>query len=57
VLHVSRDRSGARRLGEIGVLQPGADGRVQVATAWHVDTGFDCGEQHLTTLLRSRGRR
>jgi pilus assembly protein CpaF len=39
------------------VLQPGADGRVQVATAWHVDTGFDCGEQHLTTLLRSRGRR
>jgi pilus assembly protein CpaF len=56
VLHVHRNRNGARRLGEIGVLQPGDDGRVRVATAWHVDTGFGCGEQHLTTLLRSRGR-
>jgi pilus assembly protein CpaF len=56
VLHVSRNRNGTRRLCEIGVLQSGDDGRVRVATAWHVDTGFGCGEEHLTTLLRNRAR-
>ena len=57
VLHVSRDRNGTRRLSEIGVLQRGdGDGRVRVATAWHVDTGFGCGKDDLTTLLRNRGR-
>ncbi len=56
VLHVSRSRTGARRLSEIGVLQHGDDGRVRVATAWHVDTGSGCGNDDLTTLLRSRGR-
>jgi pilus assembly protein CpaF len=56
VLHVSRNRNGTRRLCEIGVLRSGDDGRVRVATAWHVDTGFGCGEEHLTTLLRNRAR-
>jgi pilus assembly protein CpaF len=56
LLHVSRNRDGVRRLSEIAVLQHGVDGRVRVATAWHADTGFDCGRESLTTLLRSRGR-
>ena len=56
VLHVSRNRNGARRLSEIGVLEHGDDGRVRVVTAWHVDTGFGCGRDRLTALLRSRGR-
>jgi pilus assembly protein CpaF len=55
VLHVSRDRTGARRLTEIGVLERGDDGRVRVITAWHADTGSGCGRERLTTLLCSRG--
>ena len=55
VLHVSRDRTGARRLTEIGVLERGDDGRVRVVNAWHADTGSSCGRERLTTLLRSRG--
>ncbi|MDT5162597.1 MAG: pilus assembly protein CpaF, partial [Mycobacterium sp.] len=54
VVHVSRDRKGTRRLNEIGLLRPGEDGRVRVATAWHADTGFGCGHEHLATLLRNR---
>jgi pilus assembly protein CpaF len=57
VLHVSRDRTGARLLTEIGVLERGDDGRVRVVTAWHADTGSGCGRERLTTLLRSRGLR
>jgi pilus assembly protein CpaF len=56
VVHVSRTRNGARRLSEIGVLRLGDDGRVLVATAWHIDTGFGCGQEFLTTLLRNRVR-
>jgi pilus assembly protein CpaF len=54
VVHVSRTRNGVRRLSEIGVLEPGDDGRVRVSTAWHVDTGFGCGNEHLTMLLHNR---
>lgn len=54
VVHVSRNRNGTRRLSEIGVLRPGEDGRVRVATAWHVDTGLGCGREHLAMLLRNR---
>src|SRR6201996_8083986 len=54
VVHVSRDRKGTRRLSEIGLLRPGEDGRVRVATAWHVDAGFGGGHEHLATLLRNR---
>jgi pilus assembly protein CpaF len=57
VLHVRRDRSGVRRLSEIGVLQRGDDERVRVVTAWHLDTGFGCGRDDLTALLRDRGQR
>ena len=56
VVHVCRTRNGTRRLSEIGVLLPGDDGRVRVATAWHVDTGFGCGQEHLNTLLRNQVR-
>jgi pilus assembly protein CpaF len=56
VLHVSRDRKGARRLSEIGVLQRGDSGRVRVVTAWHAGTGFGCGKDDLTALLLSRGQ-
>src|SRR5262249_32973114 len=55
VLHVSRDRTGARRLTAIGVLQRGDDDRVRVVTAWHIDTGSGCGSERLMTLLRGRG--
>jgi pilus assembly protein CpaF len=56
VVHVCRTRNGTRRLSEIGVLRPGDDGRVRVATVWHVDTGFGCGQEYLTTLLRNQVR-
>jgi pilus assembly protein CpaF len=56
VLHVRRDRTGMRRLSEIGVLQRGDDERVRVVTAWHIDSGFGCGRDDLTALLRNRGR-
>jgi pilus assembly protein CpaF len=55
LLHVGRDRTGARRLTEIAVLDRTADGRVRVVTAWHISTGFDCGRDALTTMFRSRG--
>jgi len=54
VLHVSRDRTGRRRLSEIAVLRAGEDGRVRATTAWHADTGFACGAEHLTSLIRAR---
>ncbi|MBE1550238.1 pilus assembly protein CpaF [Mycobacterium sp. OAS707] len=55
VLHVSRDRTGVRRLTEIAVLDRTDDGRVRVVTAWRADTGFGCGRDTLTLLLRGRG--
>jgi pilus assembly protein CpaF len=54
VLHLSRDRTGRRRLNEIAVLQSGDGGRVGATTAWHADTGFGCGAGHLRALLRAR---
>ena len=56
LLHLGRDRDGRRRLSEIAVLRPGGDGRVQVATVWHADSGFDCGADHLSRLVRDRMR-
>ncbi|TXI56037.1 conjugal transfer protein TrbB [Mycolicibacterium mageritense] len=53
--HVGRDGSGRRRLAEIAVLGRGADGSVHVRTAWHVDSGFGCGAEHLKTLIAERG--
>jgi pilus assembly protein CpaF len=57
VIHVGRDRAGTRRLTEIAVLLPGADGRVHASTAWTADSGFDTGAEHLGELVRGRGRR
>jgi pilus assembly protein CpaF len=57
VLHVSRDRAGARRLTEIGVLDRADDGRVRVVTAWHANTGFGCGKDTLMAVLGNRSRR
>jgi pilus assembly protein CpaF len=54
VLHLSRDRTGRRRLNEIAVLQSGDGGRVGATTAWHADAGFGCGAGHLRALLRAR---
>jgi pilus assembly protein CpaF len=54
LLHVSRDRSGQRRLAEIAVLRRGAGGMVNALTAWHVDSGFADGMVHLTDLLKQR---
>ncbi len=56
VLHVSRDRTGQRRLSEIAVLRAGEDGRVRATTAWHVDTGFAGGAEPLSELIRARDR-
>jgi pilus assembly protein CpaF len=56
LLHVDRDRTGRRRLTEIAVLRRGNGGGVEVATAWHADNGFDCGANHLSSLIRERGR-
>ncbi|MDV3124095.1 TadA family conjugal transfer-associated ATPase [Mycobacterium sp. 21AC1] len=54
LLHVSRDVEGRRRLAEIAVLRrEGADG-VGVLTAWHVDSGFGCGADHLAALMAQR---
>jgi len=54
LLHVSRDRSGPRRLAEIAVLRRGSDGLVTALTAWHVERGFADGMAHLTDLLKQR---
>ncbi|MBB2992155.1 pilus assembly protein CpaF [Mycolicibacterium iranicum] len=54
VLHVVRDRAGCRRLGEVGVLHRGDDGRVVVVPCWHRDTGFGLGAEMLRELVQAR---
>ncbi|MDG4665240.1 TadA family conjugal transfer-associated ATPase [Mycobacterium sp. 236(2023)] len=54
VLHVTRDRSGRRRLSEVGVLHRCDDGRVDVVTCWHCDSGFGAGADALNELVRAR---
>lgn len=56
LLHVGRDRSGARRLGEIAVLRPATDGRVGAVRVWHHETGFGCGAGYFRKLVEHRGR-
>jgi hypothetical protein len=34
---------------------PGEDGRVRVATAWHVDTGFGSAAGDLRNMVRDGG--
>lgn len=55
VIHVDRDRLGARRLSEIAVLTAGTDGRVGAATAWRLGSGSGPGAQRLNDLIRERG--
>lgn len=54
LVHVTRDHVGARRLNEIAVLLPAADGRVRAETAWRLGTGFDRGAEHLRKLVHER---
>lgn len=56
VVHVSRDRTGRRRLTEISVLERGPDDRVHAVAAWHIDTGAGCGAEHLHRLISDRRR-
>lgn len=56
VVHVSRDRTGRRRLTEIAVLQRGPDDRVHAVAAWHADTGPGPGAAHLRSLIDGRRR-
>jgi pilus assembly protein CpaF len=53
LLHVARDRTGRRRLGEIAVLRE-TDGRVRAVTVWHVDRGLTDQAAQLRSLLASR---
>jgi pilus assembly protein CpaF len=55
LLHVGRDRGGPRRLSEIAVLHRGADGVLDVRSAWHADTGFATGAGILRRMLAERG--
>ncbi|MCV7072124.1 Flp pilus assembly complex ATPase component TadA, partial [Mycobacterium rufum] len=54
VLHVCRDRSGRRRLSEIGLLRRGDDGRVEVLPCWHIDGGAGRWAEDLRRLIEVR---
>ena len=54
VLHVTRDRTGRRRLSEVGLLQRADDGRVEVLPCWDCHTGYGRGAPALDDLLRAR---
>jgi len=56
VLHVSRDGTGRRRLGEIGVVSRAGDGHVEVVSCWHAETGSGPGFPALRRLLEQRNR-
>ncbi len=56
VVHVKRDRAGRRRLSEVGLLDRGSDGRVQVVSAWRADGGNGCAAESLRQLLDERLR-
>ena len=53
LLHVTRDRTGRRRLGEIAVLRA-VEGRVRAVTVWHADGGLTDDAGSLKRLLQSR---
>jgi pilus assembly protein CpaF len=53
LLHVERDRTGRRRLGEIAVLQP-VQGQVRAVTVWHADRGMTDDAPQLRRVLQSR---
>lgn len=53
LLHVARDRSGRRRLGEVAVLRQVA-GRVRAVTVWRADEGMTDEAELLHRVLRGR---
>jgi pilus assembly protein CpaF len=53
LLHVTRDRTGRRRLGEVAVLRQIA-GRVRAVTVWRADGGMTGDADLLHRLLQSR---
>lgn len=57
VLHVDRDRSGARRLARIGIVERGAGGEVAVVGAWSRHGGREGAYGALEALIGSRSRR
>lgn len=54
LLHVTRDRAGKRRLGEIAMLRRSGSGLVQVVTAWHAERGRMDAAAELDAVLRAR---
>lgn len=56
LLHVSRDRSGRRRLVEIATLRQAGDGRVHAVPAWHADHGMAAPAADLLALLPAGAR-
>lgn len=54
LLHVSRDRTGGRRLSEIAMLRQSDSGRVHALTAWHADRGSAEAAADLDAVLRTR---
>jgi pilus assembly protein CpaF len=55
VLHMQRDRSGARVFAAAGVLTRGADGEVRVRPVWTRREGWGDGRSALGELLADRG--
>src|SRR6202046_3587479 len=53
LLHVARDRTGRRRLGEIAALRE-TDGRVRAVRVWHADRGLTDEGAYLRRVLQSR---
>ncbi|WP_445167373.1 TadA family conjugal transfer-associated ATPase [Mycolicibacterium sp. Dal123E01] len=54
VVHVGRDRDGARRLNEVAVLSRNDTGGVHAVSAWHADRGWQDGRRQLQTLIDER---
>jgi pilus assembly protein CpaF len=54
LLHVTRDRAGQRRLGEIAVLGRSEGGLVRAVTAWHADRGRMDAAAELDAALHAR---
>lgn len=54
LLHVTRDRAGRRRLGEIAVLRRSEGGLVRAVTAWHADRGRMDAAAELDAALNAR---
>ncbi|WP_260755625.1 conjugal transfer protein TrbB [Mycobacterium sp. SMC-8] len=53
---MARDRTGRRRLAEVGVLRRRDDGIVEVLTGWHADTGFGPAADTLHDLVQGGSR-